>query len=228
MTPSGGSADTRACAGPCGRRIPRRWRKRYCSIECREHDRRPGPRRFAYADPPYPGQSHLYRNHPDFGGEVDHAELVERLVAEYPDGWALSTSALALREVWALCPDDTRLGIWLKEFVPMKPTVSVQHGWEAVLFRGGRPRQLADGIVSDWCVANPVSWRQVDGGVIGMKPPKFCRWLFAMLGAVDGDELEDLFPGSGAVGRAWADFCAAPRLSFAGPRNPAQEALDVA
>lgn len=31
--------------------------------------------RIAYADPPYPGQSKLYRNHPDYAGEVDHAAL---------------------------------------------------------------------------------------------------------------------------------------------------------
>jgi len=52
------------------------------------------PLRLAYADPPYPGKAYLYRDHPDYGGEVDHAELIERLAAY--DGWALSTSAAAL------------------------------------------------------------------------------------------------------------------------------------
>jgi hypothetical protein len=34
----------------------------------------------ALADPPYPGQSKKhYADHPDYAGEVDHAELVERL-----------------------------------------------------------------------------------------------------------------------------------------------------
>ena len=28
--------------------------------------------RIGYADPPYPGQAHLYKDHPDYGGEVDH------------------------------------------------------------------------------------------------------------------------------------------------------------
>lgn len=214
MTVSGTSA-TRVCAGPgCDRGIPRHWRKRYCSPECRAEDLRPGPRRFAYADPPYPGQSHLYRDHPDFAGEVDHQELVDRLVAEFPDGWALSTSSRALRDVWALCPPDTRLGLWLKEFVPMKPSLSIQHGWEAVIWSAGRPRQLEHGIVSDFVVANPVPWKTVDGGVIGMKPPKFCRWLFALLGAQPGDELVDLYPGSGAVGREWERFSIEPQLWF--------------
>jgi hypothetical protein len=34
----------------------------------------------------------------------------------------------------------------------------------------------------------------------------FCRWLFGLLGAAPGDQLDDLFPGSGAVTRAWAVF----------------------
>jgi hypothetical protein len=36
-----------------------------------------------------------------------------------------------------------------------------------------------------------------------MKPEQFCFWLFNdLLGVRDDDELVDLFPGSGAVGRA--------------------------
>ena len=33
-----------------------------------------------------------------------------------------------------------------------------------------------------------------------------CRWIFTLLGAAPGDTLDDLFPGSGAVGRAFAAF----------------------
>ena len=85
-----------------------------CSVRCRQARHRfvravgyaesvaPGrPLRLAYADPPYPGRARLYRDHPDYGGEVDHAALIER-VAAY-DGWALSTSAQALPAVLALC-----------------------------------------------------------------------------------------------------------------------------
>lgn len=214
MTDQSQSA-SRPCAGPgCGRRIPRHWRKRYCSDTCRAEDLRPGSRRFCYADPPYPGQSHLYRDHPDYGGEVDHRQLIDRLVAEFPDGWALSTSAGALRDVWAMCPEDVRLGFWLKEFVPMKPSLSIQFGWEAVLWRGGRPRKLEDGLVADFVRANPVAYKSVDGGVIGMKPAKFCRWIFNLLGSRPGDELVDLFPGSGAVAREWERFSIEPQLFF--------------
>jgi hypothetical protein len=41
------------------------------------------------------GKARLYRDHPDYGGEVDPAKLIEHLAAY--DGWALSTSALGRR-----------------------------------------------------------------------------------------------------------------------------------
>jgi hypothetical protein len=46
----------------------------------------------------------LRRRRPRHAAEVDHAALVARLVADYPDGWALSTSAAALPVVLPLCP----------------------------------------------------------------------------------------------------------------------------
>jgi len=42
--------------------------------------------------------------------------------------------------------------------------------------------------------------------VIGTKSAAVCRWIFDLLGAAPGDTLDDLFPGSGAVGRAWAVY----------------------
>ena len=44
------------------------------------------------------------------------------------------------------------------------------------------------------------------GRVIGAKPAAVCRWIFTLLGAAPGDSLDDLFPGSGAVGRAWSAY----------------------
>ena len=34
--------------------------------------------RIAYADPPYPGCAHLYRDHPDYDGEVYLPDLIAR------------------------------------------------------------------------------------------------------------------------------------------------------
>jgi len=94
------------------------------------------PLRLAYADPPYPGLSaRYYSDHPDFGGEVDHGELIRRL-STY-DGWALSTSAEALPVVLGLCPAGVRVAAWHRG---ERPTRSARplNAWEPVIYFGGR------------------------------------------------------------------------------------------
>jgi hypothetical protein len=53
------------------------------------------------------------------------------------------------------------------------------------------------------------------GHVEGAKPGAFIRWLFAAMGCVPGDTLDDLFPGSGAVGVEWAQWIAQSQLGTA-------------
>lgn len=60
-----------------------------------------------------------------------------------------------------------------------------------------------------------------DGYVTGSKPPTFCRWLFAWLGAQPGDDFTDLFPGSRAVTVEWDRFNAAPALFTAAVKDVA-------
>ncbi len=158
--------------------------------------------RLAYADPPYPGRSHLYKDHPDYAGEVDHEELIGTLTTY--DGWALSTSASALRDVLPMCPPNVRVLSWVKHSI----TVS----WEPVIVKSAR------GVlnVRDWIHVEPESfqWRaRPDSYVIGQKPVPFCNWLFLWLGARTFDTLDDLFPGSGAVGEAWEKWNAAPPMT---------------
>jgi hypothetical protein len=45
-----------------------------------------------------------------------------------------------------------------------------------------------------------------DSDLIGRKPLRFVFWVFELLGASPGDELDDLFPGSGVVSRCWGEF----------------------
>lgn len=160
------------------------------------------PLRLAYADPPYPGNSWLYRNHPDYGGEVDHAALIGRLAAY--DGWALSTSAEALPSILALCPAGVRIAAWHRGERPTRSRWPL-NAWEPVIYSGGR--QLPDGERrADSIVCGVSAVTTLPGRVIGAKPPAVCRWIFTLLGAGPQDSLEDLFPGSGAVSRAWAAF----------------------
>lgn len=56
--------------------------------------------RVAYADPPYPGCAHLYRDHPDYAGEVDHEALVASLLADFVDLYPGTGAVTRAWETW--------------------------------------------------------------------------------------------------------------------------------
>ena len=174
----------------CGRKHRQAaWRLRQRSSAMARTD---APLRMAYADPPYPGFAwRLYRQ-----PEVDHESLVKRLV-QY-DGWALSTSAKALGDVLALCPADVRVCAWVKPIGAAPATYGLHNTWEPLIVSPGR--RLRPG-TRDWLSAQPA---RLNGTLIGRKPLAFCAWLFECLGMVPGDSLDDLFPGTGIVGRSWS------------------------
>jgi hypothetical protein len=156
--------------------------------------------RIAYVDPPYIGQAKRHYSDDPNCAEVDHQELIDRMCADYSDGWALSLSSPTLRIILPMCPEDVRVGAWTKPFCSFKPGVNPAYAWEPVIFRGGRKRGREVDTVRDW-ISCPITTQK---GVHGAKPDAFCFWLFDLMGMEAGDELIDLFPGSGAVGRAWA------------------------
>ena len=159
-------------------------------------------RRVAYADPPYIGMAHLYRDHPDYAGEVDHRQLITRLCDEYPDGWALSLHSPSLRIILPMCPDNVRVMAWVKPFSSFKPNVNPAYAWEPVIVRCDFKRSRDDDTVRDWVAANITLQR----GLVGAKPDAFCYWLFQVLGLERGDQFDDLFPGTGGVARAWERY----------------------
>lgn len=189
----------------------------YCKQGCRQaawrfgrgrirRERADRPMRFAYADPPYPEMARrYYQHHRDFAGEVDHGRLVEQLATGGYDGWALSTSAAALRDVLALCPDDVRVAAWVRGERPTR-SYGPLNAWEPVIYRGGRPNPSPsiDTRRIDALVHRARARTTDPHRIIGAKPAEFCWWLFELLGMRPGDELADLFPGSGGVSRAWA------------------------
>lgn len=156
--------------------------------------------RFAYADPPYVGQAKRHYDCP----EVDHRELVDKLVSEYADGWALSCSSPSLRQLLPMCPEGVRVGAWVKPFAIFKPNVNPAYAWEPVIYLGGRKRDRKARTVRDWHSAN-ITLRK---GLVGAKPPSFCEWVFDLLGALPEDDLIDLYPGTGIVTRTWEKRCA--------------------
>lgn len=158
------------------------------------------PLRLAYADPPYPGlAARYYAKEASFGGEVDHAALIEKLQTNY-DAWALSTSSKALQQVLGLCPKDVRVCPWIKPIGTPPATRGPHNQWEPLIVAGGR--RLRPGF-KDWLRAQPARF---GGTLMGRKPLAFCAFLFEQLGALPGDSFDDLFPGTGIVGRAWAEF----------------------
>lgn len=174
--------------------------------------------RIGYADPPYPGCSHLYADQPDYAGEVDHAALVDRLQSEFA-GWVLHTAATPLA-LALLAPLVEKTGArwmsWVKPFAAFKRNVSVAYAWEPVIIKPARKPVVSKRLVMrDW-VSESITLRR---GMTGAKPEAVCHWAFEMVGARPEDDLTDLFPGSGAVSRAWATWQG--KFALPSPARPA-------
>jgi len=183
--------------------------------------------RCAYADPPYPGQAlrHYGKNGGPYSGEVaevDHAQLIQDLERDFPDGWALSTSVPALGELLNMCPKPeasrkrtwngragvklgtgVRVAAWLRSAGSPFPPSRVMWTWEPVIVRipHWRQRHPHDFVRDSLVASQPHGF--LGNTITGQKPVVFCHWIFDLLGLGPDDELVDLFPGSGAVGHAW-------------------------
>jgi hypothetical protein len=171
----------------------------------RRHSR---PIRVGYGDPPYLGQGRrLYAKHHSRAAQYDqvgtHATLIRRLADEFPDGWALSLTSTSLQVLLPLCPPKVRVAAWVKPFARFRPNVRPAHAWEPVIFAGGRKPARNAPLTRDRLACNPSQ----QTGLQGSKPREFCFWLFALLNLQPGDELVDLFQGTGAVTRCWREFC---------------------
>ena len=187
---------------------------KFCKRSCRQsafrlrkrggsQHRTDRPLRFAYADPPFPGMAaRHYSDEPTYAGEVDHASLLQKLRGY--DGWALSTSERALREILPMCPPAARLCPWGKPIGVPEATYGLHNTWEALIVFPGR--HLRPG-KPDWLRAMPA---RGGGTLMGRKPLAFCAYLFEALGMVPGDTLDDLFPGTGIVSRAWSYLSLTP------------------
>ena len=172
--------------------------------------------RLAYADPPYLGRGEYYAaHHPDAMAWDDpetHHALIDRLACEF-DGWALSLSGDSLRVILPMCPEGARVCAW----ITASPRYSgnnagIRRHFEPVIVCGGRNTKNRAG---DYIVTAPEATGEprypmikqdiVAGKIfLGRKPQAFCRWVLDLLGAELGDEIADLFPGTGAMGHAIA------------------------
>lgn len=163
--------------------------------------------RVCYADPPYLGKSMEFYGEQHLEAAIydtvdGHRALIGRLREEFPDGWAMSLHSPSLKVILPLCPADCRVAAWVKPFCSFKLHVNPAYTWEPVIFRGGRKRTRQERTVRDYCAASAA----LKKGFRGAKPEGFCFWVFELLGLQPSDEFVDLFPGSGAVGRAWETY----------------------
>ncbi|WP_186140106.1 hypothetical protein [Burkholderia gladioli] len=170
--------------------------------------------KLGYADPPYIGCAHLYKDHPDYAGEVDHAALIDRLQSDF-DGWVLHASATP-HSIAVLAPlvetTGARWCTWVKGFAAFKRNVPVAYAWEPVIIKPARKPVVSKRLVMrDW-IQESITLKR---GLTGAKPEAVCHWAFELLGARPEDDLSDLFPGTGAVSRAWQTW----RGKFALPEN---------
>jgi hypothetical protein len=159
--------------------------------------------RFAYADPPYLGQGtkHYGDRHDEayLWDTIDaHRDLIDELVTDFPDGWALSLSSSSLTRILPLCPIDVRVAAWVKPFAAFKRNVRIAYTWEPVIFSGGRMSSKDGATPNRDHLAESITMRK---GFPGAKPDRFNSWVLDLLGWKPGDELDDLFPGTGGMGR---------------------------
>lgn len=81
------SAVAKPSTGSCGRL------RGFCG------SRPPAP--VAYADPPYPGKAWLYRDHPDYGGEVNHPARLAMTAGPCPSAEALPAVPCRMHDAWS-------------------------------------------------------------------------------------------------------------------------------
>ena len=176
--------------------------------------------KFAYADPPYLGRAEYYRaHHADamvWNDPATHQALIDRLQAEYPDGWVLSLSEKSLRTILPMCPPSARVCAWITANARFAGNrVPVRRHFEPVILCGGRDyastgNRAADYVVTAQEPTGEPRYRMVKHDLrsgktfVGRKPQAFAGWMLDLLGVQRGDTVDDLFPGTGAISAAIA------------------------
>lgn len=137
--------------------------------------------------------------HPEAGrwDDIDeHHRFMLQLMEDY-DGWAIATTQDGLGAYHPL-PVSAHVGAWVRPN-GMPGGQRLMSRWEPVIvFTPESRRARSAELVSDVLVA--AAPRR---GFAGAKPAEWTRWVLAMLGHAPGeDQVDDIFPGSGAVAAA--------------------------
>lgn len=156
--------------------------------------------KLAYADPPYLGCCNLYDHyHPDglcWDDLETHRLLIQRLEVDY-DGWALSATSGSLYDLLPLFSRRPRIAAWTKPFAAFKRNVRIAYTWEPIIFQPGRDSSADGAPVGRDHIAESITMRK---GLTGAKPRLVCDRILDLIGWIPGDELDDLYPGTGVMG----------------------------
>ena len=181
--------------------------------------------KLAIADPPYLGRAALWYGgkgitkwpatqkrskgrskddveyHPDahlWDSPAKHIELMVAMEVEF-DGWAMACSGKTLAPLIGTADRlGAKLAIWhVTNAIP--DGARVRSVWEAVFYRVPDSRRA---VGTGYRVADVLSAAHPVSGFVGSKPSAWTHWVIDLLGFQPGDEVTDVFPGSGAVERA--------------------------
>lgn len=175
--------------------------------------------RLAIADPPYLGRAVRWYgengcgdgygknqadNHPEaaiWDQPETHKKLVKDLFNEF-EGFAIAMTVHSLSTYLEVAETDSRngvrIGVWHKPSA--YPSGSrIGNYWEPVLFYIPKDRR---GRKSGAPVKDIFTCPPLRSNFVGAKPPEWTHWVLSVLGYQDGDEVVDLYEGSGAVSNA--------------------------
>jgi len=134
--------------------------------------------------------------------------LIRELETGY-DGYALCASSTSLQVLLGMFEAPPRIAAWVKPFAAYKRHVRIAYTWEPILFREARRSSNDGAFVNRDHLSEPITMRK---GLVGAKPERVCRWVLDLVGWVPGDQVSDLFPGTGVMGRVVAAADGAPLI----------------
>jgi hypothetical protein len=130
-----------------------------------------------------------------------HINLVKELQDNY-DGWAIAMTVHSLSTYMQAVETNSRNGIRVMSWVKPSAVPSgnrIRNTWEPVLVQvpDSRKNYKSGKSMQDVLKADPLR-----RNFVGAKPEAWTHWVLDAMGYQDGDEVIDMFEGSGAVNNA--------------------------
>lgn len=123
-----------------------------------------------------------------------HKTLIKQLESDY-DGFALCLAHDNLQQLLPLFSVKVKVCIWHKWTLPSRSCIS--NGYEPVIIKVPDSRR---GAKKGLTTPDVMTHQKREGmGFAGRKPQAFTFWVLDLLQYQEGDRVDDLFNGSGAV-----------------------------